>query len=140
MRQLFGVELPVAAVEVTHVNGLDGVGIETPDTVEGLSFRPIIDNADTVTRETLYFAYTDKIRSVKDRRYKLTEFVHQGCKTALLFDLENDPWETANLVATDGYAEPEARLRKELHRFRDEWSDEEHPLGAAYWDGYRQLT
>ena len=117
----------------------DLVGIQTPDTVEGVSFKPILDDAAAVTRENLYFAYVNKIRSVKDRRYKLMEFVHEGQKTSLLFDLEKDPWEKANLIATDGYGDIEERLRAELHRFRDEWDDEKHRLGVDYWAGYRTM-
>ncbi len=115
----------------------DLVGIETPDSVDGVSFKPILDDAEAVTRENLYFAYTNKIRSVKDRRYKLIEFVHEGKKTPLLFDLEKDPFEMANLIATDGYREIEDRLRTELHRFRHDWDDEKPRLGADYWSGYR---
>ena len=118
----------------------DLLGIEAPESVEGLSFKPVIENQVTTTRKTLYFAYTDKIRSVKDDRYKLMEFVHEGQKTSLLFDLENDPWELANLIGTAGYAETTEGLRKELYQFRDAWDDEKHHLGAGYWEGYRRVA
>ncbi|MBT3275826.1 MAG: sulfatase-like hydrolase/transferase, partial [Spirochaetales bacterium] len=115
----------------------DLIGIGAPESVEGISFKPILDNKDERTRETLYFAYTDKIRAVKDDRYKLMEFVHNGNRTSLLFDLRKDPAELANLIGTEGMADTAAELRKELFRFRDEWDDERHPLGKEYWTGFR---
>lgn len=116
----------------------DLIGIDTPPTVEGQSLKPVLDDPDASIRDTLYFAYTSKIRSVKDRRYKLVEFVHEGKKTSQLFDLENDPWEMANLIATEGLGDTRENLREELFRYRDEWDDEKHRLGAEYWSGYRQ--
>ena len=115
----------------------DLIDIKAPDTVEGISFKPIIEEAGRKTRETLYFAYTDKIRSVKNDRYKLTEFVHEGQRTSLLFDLQNDPWELANLYESDGQGDMIQSLENELMRHKDEWDDEKHPLGASYWSGYR---
>jgi arylsulfatase A-like enzyme len=116
----------------------DLIGIDVPDTVEGKSFAKIIDDKDYKTRDTLYFAYKDKIRSVKDERYKLMEFVHEGKLTTQLYDLKNDPWELANLYYTEGYSHIIDKLRKEMYGLRDEWEDEKHPLGKSYWTQYRQ--
>lgn len=116
----------------------DLIGIQKPETVEGISFKPIIESEEVRTRETLYFAYIDKIRSVKNHRFKLTEFVHDGKRTSLLFDLKNDPHELANLYRTEGHADTISQLEQELHQFKETWDDELHSLGESYWGNYRE--
>jgi arylsulfatase A-like enzyme len=115
----------------------DLLGLQTPDTVEGMSFLPVIRDAGHPGRGSLYFAFTDKIRAVKDRRYKLMEHVHEGLRTTQLFDLAEDPWELANLAESAAHRQTARRLRAELFDLRDEWDDETHRLGRSYWDGYR---
>lgn len=118
----------------------DLLALETPSSVEGLSFLSSIRNAEVVTRETLYFAYADKIRSVKDDRYKLIEYVHEQNRSTMLFDLVADPWELANLAGESDTKDIMERLRTELFRYRDEWNDEAHPVGEAFWGEYRSAT
>lgn len=113
------------------------VNIESPETVEGMSAVPMFQNPEIKNRETLYFAFCDVIRSVKNDRYKLMEYVGK-VNTTQLFDIKNDPYETLNLVDTDGYDEILKELRGELIRLRDEWDDMSHPLGKAFWDNYKR--
>ena len=115
----------------------DIIGLQPPASVEGQSFLSSIRDSQVPARESLYFAYTSKIRSVKNDRYKLMEYVHEGHRTTMLFDLQNDPWELANLAAEPAAADVAERLRKELFRYRDDWDDEAHPLGTEFWSGYR---
>jgi arylsulfatase A-like enzyme len=112
----------------------DLLGIEKPDTVEGESFADVIIGKKERSRNTLYFAYIDKIRSVKDDRYKLIRFTHEGKTTSLLYDIVNDPYELANLYEIKEYKDVVARLEKLMLQYKDEWDDEKHPLGKRYWD------
>ena len=114
----------------------DILGLQPPDSVEGTSFLPEIQDPGKKGRETLYFAYTSKIRAVKDRRFKLMEHVHNGQRTTQLFDLQEDPWELANLAETRAHAATVRSLRTELVRLKEEWDDEAHPLGKIFWEGY----
>lgn len=92
-------------------------------------------NPSVKLRETLYFAYTDQIRSVKDNRYKLIEYSGKYNGTQL-FDLRQDPYELNNLASDTEYKDIKDRLRKELFRLRDQWDDKKHPLGKSFWDRY----
>ena len=115
----------------------DILGLETPASVEGESFVEAIRDPTANARETLYFAFNDKIRSVKNDRYKLIEYVHDGCASTALYDLRDDPWELANLASSSANRGIVEEMRNELFRSRDDWEDERHRLGRAFWDGYR---
>ncbi|WP_135551347.1 sulfatase-like hydrolase/transferase [Paenibacillus cymbidii] len=110
-------------------------GVAIPASVEGASLRPLMEQPDTRLRETLYFAYNDLIRSVKDERFKLIEYAG-GCRQTQLFDLAEDPLELTNLYGRPEYESNVRRLRQLLVAFRDEWDDAAHPLGQAYWASY----
>jgi arylsulfatase A-like enzyme len=108
-------------------------GTPIPESVEGKDLGPCIDEGSS-PRETLYFAYTDVHRAVKDRQYKLIEYVVEGRdRQTQLFDLVNDPWEMTNLADNPDYADKLAELSKELVRLRDEWDDRKHPMGETFW-------
>lgn len=114
-------------------------GTRIPETVEGKSFYPCISDKELKNREHLYFAYTDKIRSVKDDHLKLMEHVYDGVLTSQLFDIKKDPLELADLSKDPAYKKDVVRLRSLMASFRDEWKEENHPMGAYYWSQYRAL-
>ncbi len=78
---------------------LDLAGIEVPQTVEGLSFRNVLQGAKDVVRETLYGVYcggtTPGIRAVKKGDWKLVKFdVLDGTvRETQLFNLAENPEE-----------------------------------------------
>lgn len=112
-------------------------GTQVPASVEGKDLRICMEDPETEIRDTLYFAYCDCQRAVKDRNYKLIEYAVEGRdRQTQLFDLVNDPWELTNLAANPDYADKLAGLRKEMARLRDEWDDRKHPLGEAFWSRY----
>lgn len=115
----------------------DLVKVNIPDSVEGKSLLPIMNNPELKLRETLYFAYTELIRSVKDNHYKLIEYAGKANCTQL-FDIENDPFETDNLYGRDGYESIIKRLSDELVKFRDQWDDTLHPMGREFWSNYEK--
>jgi len=110
-------------------------GFEAPASVEGKSLLPMMHNPQIKLRETLYFAYSDLIRSVKDDRYKLLEYTGKVRETQL-FDLENDPFEVNNLYGQNDYEATVSRLRLKLMKHRDAWDDRLHPLGQTFWQKY----
>ncbi|MHC4562976.1 MAG: sulfatase-like hydrolase/transferase [Planctomycetota bacterium] len=115
----------------------DLCSLPAPDTVEGISLTGAIQSNDEKVRETLFAAYMGLHRMVKDRRYKLIEYVLDGRHTRTqLFDLHNDPWELTNLADDPDHAEHLARLRKELARWRDDWDDTSTHWGKQFWEGY----
>ncbi len=133
--------------------------LPVPSTVDGISMASVLkqnhsvrDNISsenvtnqqkkkqqTASRDSLYFAFTDLIRSVKTRQYKLTEACGPDRKT-LLFDLEKDPLEMENLAEKANFQETVRELRQLLISHRDEWDDLKHPMGQAFWQRYEATT
>lgn len=116
----------------------DLLDLEIPVTVEGKSLVPALTES-AVIRESLYFAYSDLIRSTKDERHKLVLYSHGGDNHAQLFDLEADPNELTNLLSGDVSARPVAdQLFAVLVRFRDEWDDRASIWGREFWDRFER--
>lgn len=118
----------------------DLLGIGTPVSVEGQSLLPCIKDGTATNRKLLYFAYTDMMRSVKDERYKLVEYIHDGCNTTQLFDLLEDPAEVNNLIDQPEYEERIEQLRGRLYAFRDAWGDRQHRMGETFWAQHKRLA
>ncbi len=112
----------------------DLVNLPIPDLVEGLSFAPMFRDPNHTTRRALYFGYAELIRSVKDERFKLIEYRNFAHRHQL-FDLENDPWETRDLIDDPAYQGQVERLLRLREEFRAQWEDSGHPMSRAYWEG-----
>ena len=112
----------------------DLMELPIPNTVEGKSLVPVIQNPTTSIRKTLHFAYKGVQRGVRDERYKLIEYVVDGNRTTQLFDLEEDPYEINNLASNPNYREPLEFLRQELLCWKDEMDDTQEEMGKKFWD------
>lgn len=112
----------------------DLAGLPVPESVEGRSLAPALRDTAEPVRPFLHYAYRGLQRAVKDRRWKLIEYVVEGARTTQLFDLQSDPWETRNLAGDAALAPEIERLRRELARWRDEMGDTREE-GRAFWKG-----
>ena len=110
--------------------------VPIPETVEGQSLVPAIQDPTERGRDVLLCAYRGLQRSARDRRHKLIEYVVDGRRTTQLFDLETDPWEQKNLAEDPASAGHVERLRRELERWRSELDDTQPGQGEAFWCGY----
>jgi arylsulfatase A-like enzyme len=113
--------------------------IAIPETVEGKSMVSAMNNTSLKVRDTLYFAYCQFQRAVRDSQFKLIEYVidSKHIKTQL-FDAENDPWELANLADNPDYKDKICELRKELIRYSHDWNDRDSEFGTTFWKGYER--
>ncbi len=112
----------------------DLVGIEIPDTVEGKSLVPALEDPSEPTREYLHFAYEGFHRGIRDGQYKLIEYVVGGKHVQTqLFDLLKDPRETINLADSPEHTEDLVRLRHALRGWQTEYSDTQEQ-GQSFWD------
>jgi arylsulfatase A-like enzyme len=112
------------------------VGADIPRTVEGISLVPALNDANDHVRDTLFAAYRQYQRMVKDDRFKLIEYVVDGRRTTQLFDLQNDPLELHNLANDGEHLETISKLREILFQWRDEWDDEKSEWGKVFWEGF----
>ena len=74
----------------------DIAGTKAPDGVEGKSIIPILTGKSTKVRDTLYTAYRNCQRAVRNDRWKL--ICYPLINKVQLFDLVNDPHELHNLA------------------------------------------
>lgn len=126
-------------------------GIPCPSAVEGKDFSGLLADPNAEIRDTIYAAYSDRIRAVKNARYKLIEYRTQSVASVAyplpsqssfdtkyravtqLFDLKNDPFEMVNLATQPQLRQTVSALREEMFQFRSEWDELQHPCGKAFW-------
>ena len=106
-------------------------GLPIPSSVEGRSLVPVIQGREHKGRDTLFFAYKDVQRGVRDERYKLIEYLVNGRRTTQLFDLQLDGCEVNNLADSPSHIEHLRRLRRELVRWKNELGD-----NSTFWQAY----
>ncbi len=102
---------------------LDLATVSIPPATEGLSLLPVARGDKTKLRDSLFGAYANNQRMIRDERWKLYQFNVQGIKHSQLFDLQADPHELHNLTADPAHAETLKRLVALLHRTRQELGD-----------------
>lgn len=96
---------------------------EPPSSAEGHSFRNAMKDSTLVHRDHILTAFLDIHRAVRDRRYKLIEYVVDGVRHTQLFDLFRDPAETVNLANDPAYAGIRSSLFDRLVAWRKEYGD-----------------
>lgn len=114
----------------------DLVEVTIPDTVEGRSLVPALQDPEETVRDTLLFAYRGCQRAVQAGRYKLIEYVVGADRTTQLFDHQEDPWELHNLAYEPAQQSRVEELRRELRRWRDELDDTQPKQGEDFWSGF----
>lgn len=114
----------------------DLIGVDIPDSVEGTSLVSALNDESDQVRDTVFAAYREWQRMVKDDRFKLIEYVVNGRRTTQLFDLENDPLELNNLAEDEAHAGKLSELRETLFKWRDDWDDAKSEWGKVFWEGF----
>ena len=106
-------------------------GSPLPST-QGKSWKKLVSTGDTGWRTSWYyeynyekqFPYTPNVRALRTDRWKYIRYPHGDGSPdrhmAELYDLQNDPGETTNLIAQQGKEKLIARLSKELNRLVQE--------------------
>ena len=111
-------------------------GQPIPESVEGRSLLPCLQNASHSHRESLYLAYERYQRGVRRGDFKLIEYQVNGDRHTQLFNVVQDRWELNNLAGCSDHATELASLRAEMIRLRDEWGDCDTEWGGIFWSGY----
>jgi len=96
--------------------------------VEGQDLGPLWRGERDSVRSSLFLTYEDKMRSVRDARFKLIRY--PLIDHLQLFDLELDPHEIVDLAREPGHQGHVERLWKELERWQ-ELTEDPHPLTLA---------
>lgn len=101
----------------------DMANVPAPAVVEGKSLFPVINGTQPRVRATLFGAYRDCQRMIRNERWKLIKYNAGGVKNVQLFDLKNDPDEVMNLAVDAKHAKELAGLEKQLAQARKEFGD-----------------
>ncbi|MBD3353515.1 MAG: sulfatase-like hydrolase/transferase [Candidatus Lokiarchaeota archaeon] len=111
--------------------------ISPPDTVDGKSLVSAMQDDNQKVRDYMFYGFTNNQRAVKDRRYKLIEYVvRKKHRQTQLFDLQEDPWETNNLAHDPKYQDKINELRDVLVQYRDNWDELDTYWGQYFWKGF----
>lgn len=89
-------------------------GGPAPTGVEAKSFAGVLRGEDQEHRRTLFYAYRDVQRAVRDERFKYIRYEVKGQMTEQLFDLHEDPEEMKDLSGSAEQAATMARMRRLL--------------------------
>ena len=110
----------------------DLTDLKSPETVQGKSLLPAIQEPIIQIRDTLHFAYKEFQRGVRKGNHKLIEYAVNGNRTQQLFDLENDPLEMNNLVGDSTHSQTLASLKDELKKWQSDLGDTQE-MGRQFW-------
>jgi len=99
----------------------DVLNVPCPAGLEGESLRPLWEGKKDRIRDSVFLPYLQIQRAVRDERWKLIAYPKIG--HLQLFDLQNDPHETANLIDRPEYATHVARLLKLMKEWQAKVGD-----------------
>jgi arylsulfatase A-like enzyme len=117
-----------------HPTILNLAGIDRDPAPHTADLAPLWQGTEAAVRDSVFMGFGDKIRSVRDDRWKL--LVYPQINHSQLFDLQTDPLEQVNLA---GHADTEAvaaRLRRLMQQWQQTLGDAqalqtEHPKPQA---------
>jgi arylsulfatase A-like enzyme len=96
-------------------------GVGAPEGSEGMSLTPVLAGKSEKHRESIFTAYANVQRAVRDERWKL--IVYPQIDRQQLFDLVKDPAETRDLAGDLAHAPEAERLRALLEDWQKKSGD-----------------
>jgi len=95
--------------------------VPPPEGSEGLSLAPLLDGRKSFVRESIFTAYADVQRALRDDRWKL--IVYPKVQKTQLFDLLEDPDERRDLADDPAQADNRKRLTRLLTEQQEKADD-----------------
>ncbi len=113
----------------------DLVGAGEPAGLDGRSLKAVIEGKQRSVRDTLFLAYRDVQRAVRDERWKLIRYPQ--INRTQLFDLQSDPDELRDLSTDSAHAGRVQQLMGTLGAWQKELGDtlpltSDNPKPAAF--------
>jgi len=110
-------------------------GAPVPDGLDGKSLKPVIDGKQAGVRSSVFLAYRDVQRAIRDERWKLIRY--PAINKSQLFDLKNDPFEMHDLAGDPNQAPRIERLMEQLRAWQRYFGDtlplsSDHPRDPTF--------
>ena len=130
---------PVSHIDITPTL-MDAAGLKAPQWKDGESILPLLLNPGASSNRDIFiefgryevdhdgFGGFQPIRCVFDGRYKLAINLLSSDE---LYDLEEDPWEMHNLIASNNHRDIRNRLHDQLLDWMNRSRD---PFRGYYWE------
>lgn len=99
----------------------DVLGVPSPPDLSGESLRPLWTGQRRRIRDSVFLAYLNLARAVRDERWKL--IAYPTISHLQLFDLQRDPHETTNLADSPRHAPHLARLQQLMAHWQAKLGD-----------------
>jgi len=93
----------------------DWAGIAPPRGCQGRSLRPLLEGRDVPWRDCVVSEWQREGRLIRTERYKYARY--EGDPVEMLFDMQDDPWETKNLYKDPQHADVLIRHRAMLEAY-----------------------
>ena len=109
---------------------LDYAGAKKPEDIQGISFRNIVNQKESLWRDAIYYTYYEypsvhmvkRHYGVRTERFKLIHFYYDIDEWEL-YDLDQDPSEMTNLYNNPEYSSVKKRLHLRLSELREHYGD-----------------
>lgn len=109
---------------------LDYAGVEVPESMQGESFRGLLNDQRKDWRDAVYYSYyaypaihqVKRHYGIRTDRYKLIHFYYDTDEWEL-YDLEKDPQEMRNVYDDPAYAKVKKEMHKKLGELRAKYRD-----------------
>lgn len=111
---------------------MDYLSLPVPETVMGQSMLSALNGAPG--REEIYLQFTDKIRGLRTKNFKLIEYATQYGIHTQLFDMIQDPWEMTDLSEDPAYEEQLLAMRTRTMELAEETGDTTFDQGEIFWE------
>ena len=95
--------------------------LDVPEGIDGKSLAPIMKGEETKVRDSLFFAYKDVQRAVRNERWKLIRYARAN--ETQLFDLQNDFHEMNDLAEDSSYRSKVKDMMDLLRHWQRELGD-----------------
>jgi len=114
---------------------LSAAGLHPPASMPGKSFIPLLKGDSTNWRDKIFYEYyweydfpmTPTVFGVRTDKFKYIRY-YGVWDTNELYDLENDPDETTNLIYKPGYADTARKMANELYDWLEQTKGMQIPL------------
>ncbi|MEO9869190.1 sulfatase family protein [Ekhidna sp.] len=114
---------------------MEYAGVNKPKNMDGQSFKAIMDGENPEWRERIYYEYfwerpfpqTPTVHAVRTDKYKFIRY-YGVWDINELYDLENDPFETNNLIRSSEHKEIAIELRNDIFDWLEETNGMSIPL------------